>query len=230
MNDDLEKLLRDKGAALVGAGDMRDVNGCSYPVGVAVAVPVPAHVVADLKTAPTKEYYELYDILNDSLNHIIKEGESFLKERGFDALARTTDIVEVDEDFNSGLPHKTVATRAGLGWIGKNNLLVTPEYGSAIRISSLLTDAPLETAEPYLESKCGACRLCVDACPGKALKGTLWSTGMLREEIVDVWKCYEAQLEIMKAATGLDTDLCGRCFAVCARTQSYLKRSSGKPL
>ncbi|MBR0308972.1 MAG: epoxyqueuosine reductase, partial [Mogibacterium sp.] len=124
-------------------------TGCSYPVGVAVAASVPAHVAAhvaaDLKTAPTKEYYELYDILNDRLNQIIKAGESFLKECGFDALARTTDIVKVDEDFNSGLPHKTVATRAGLGWIGKNNLLVTPEYGSAIRISSLLTDAPLET-------------------------------------------------------------------------------------
>ena len=47
---------------------------------------------------------------------------------------------------------------------------------------------------------------------------------MPREEIVDVWKCYETQLEIMKTATGIDTDLCGRCFAACARTQGYLKR------
>lgn len=223
MEEELIQLLKDKGAALVGIGDMTGIENCDYPIGISVAVPVPVHVVKDLKTAPTEEYYELYDILNDKLNQIVKAGEKFLQDKGYNALARSTDVVVVDSNNHSGLPHKTVATKAGLGWIGKNNLLVTTEYGSAIRISSLLTDAPLRTNEPILESKCGPCHLCVDACPAQALKGTLWKAGMEREEIVDIWQCYETQLRIMKEATGIDTDLCGRCFAVCARSQKYLR-------
>ena len=83
--------------------------------------------------------------------------EAFLKERGFQAYAQTTDRVKVNDDYVSPVPHKTVAARAGLGWIGKNCLLVTPEYGPAVRISSLFTDAPLETEKPYTKSRCGKC-------------------------------------------------------------------------
>ena len=47
---------------------------------------------------------------------------------------------------------------------------------------------------------------------------------MEREEIVDVNRCYQKQKEIMYVSTGIDTDLCGKCFAVCAYTQNYLKK------
>ena len=116
-----------------------------------------------------------------------------------------------------------MATRAGLGWIGKNCLLVTPQYGAAIRISSFLTNAPLECNDPINQSRCGYCNLCVKKCPAQALKGTLWEVGIQREEIVDINKCYKKQVEIMLQKTGIETDLCGRCFAVCVYTQKYLK-------
>lgn len=89
------------------------------------------------------------------------------------------------KDYRSVLPHKTVATRAGIGWIGKNCLLVTREYGSAIRLSSLLTDAPLHGNDPIDKSLCGTCHKCVDACPAAALTGKLWHAGTLREELFD---------------------------------------------
>ena len=60
-------------------------------------------------------------------------------------------------------------------------------------------------------------------CPAQALKGTLWEVGIQREEIVDINKCYKKQVEIMLQKTGIETDLCGRCFAVCVYTQKYLK-------
>ena len=46
---------------------------------------------------------------------------------------------------------------------------------------------------------------------------------MQREKIVDIEKCYKKQIEIMSRNTGIETDLCGKCFAVCAYTQRYLK-------
>lgn len=228
LTEELKELLHSQGAALVGIGDMGQVQNCDFKTGIAVAVPLPENIIMDLKTAPTKEYYNLYYSLNKKLNEIVMAGEEFLQSKGFKAYAQTTDRVEIDQDNISKLPHKTVAARAGLGWIGKNCLLVTPEFGSAIRISSLLADAPLAYDEPITESKCQGCSLCVRKCPAQALKGTLWKAGMQREEIVDVRKCYKKQTEIMYKETGIKTDLCGKCFAVCAFTQKYLNTLADK--
>lgn len=162
--------------------------------------------------------------MNDKLNAIVTAGEEYLISRGYHAYALTTDRIMVDSDNHSSLPHKTVATRAGLGWIGKNCLLVTPQYGSAVRISSLLTDAPLTCDAPITRSQCGACHACVRYCPAHALKNTLWRPGMPREDIVSVSACYKKQRQIMRKSTGIDTDLCGKCFAVCTYTKQYLKQ------
>ena len=216
--------LISQGAALVGIGDLTAVPSSDYPVGIAVAVPLPKHIIKDLQLAPTREYYELYTTLNDKLNAIVTAGEEYLISRGYHAYALTTDRIMVDSDNHSSLPHKTVATRAGLGWIGKNCLLVTPQYGSAVRISSLLTDAPLTCDAPITRSQCGACHACVRYCPAHALNNTLWRPGMPREDIVSVSACYKKQRQIMRKSTGIDTDLCGKCFAVCTYTKQYLKQ------
>ena len=104
-----------QGAALVGIGDLTAVPSSDYPVGIAVAIPLPKHVIKDLQLAPTREYYKLYTTLNDKLNAIVTAGEKYLTGRGYQAYAQTTDRITVDSDNRSPLPHKTVATRAGLG-------------------------------------------------------------------------------------------------------------------
>ncbi len=64
---------------------------------------------------------------------------------------------------------KLVARLAGLGWIGKNRLLITPDAGPRVALAAVLTDAPLEpTARAPLPDGCGDCRLCIDACPVEA--------------------------------------------------------------
>ena len=224
LTQELKSLLRSKGADLVGAGDMEGVKGCTYKTGVAVAAALPRKIVLDLQNAPTREYYEAYHSLNQKLNGIVLAGEDFLKRKGFAAFAQTTDRVRTNAHRMTEIPHKTVATRAGLGWIGKNCLLVTPQYGPAVRLSSLLTDAPLECGEAVTHSRCGACRRCVEQCPAGALAGALWEPGLPREAIVDIEACRKKQIEIMKEHTGIETDLCGKCFAVCIYTQNYLKK------
>ncbi len=223
LTDELKQFLHDCGADLVGIGDMNEVENCDFKTGISVAVALPKEIVHDLQKAPTKEYYDLYYSVNKKLNEIVLAGEEFLKQRGFEAYAQTTDRVKVNSEKVSKLPHKTVATRSGLGWIGKNCLLITPQYGSAIRLSSLLTNAPLDCDEPINQSRCGGCNQCVIHCPAQALKGSLWTAGMPRDEIVDIDKCYKKQVEIMSKSTGIETDLCGKCFAVCSYTQRYLR-------
>lgn len=226
LTEELKALLRSQGADLVGIGGMRGVENCNFRIGVSVAVALPVHVIHDLQEAPTEEYYHLYHSLNQTLNEIVSAGEEFLKGKSFAAWAQTTDRVKVSPDKTTPLPHKTVAARAGLGWIGKNCLLVTPQYGPAVRISSLLTNAPLDCEEPITRSRCGACDRCVRHCPAQALKGALWEAGMPREELVDAMKCREKQLEIMTERTGIAADLCGKCFAVCTYTEKYLKSAA----
>ena len=70
--------LISQGAVLVGIGDLTAVPSSDYPVGIAVAVPLPKHIIKDLQLAPTREYYELYTTLNDKLNAIVTAGEEYL--------------------------------------------------------------------------------------------------------------------------------------------------------
>jgi epoxyqueuosine reductase len=65
---------------------------------------------------------------------------------------------------------KAWAVRAGLGWIGKNNLLISPALGSFTFIAALVSDAVLEYATQQEKSRCGKCTRCVDACPSRALQ------------------------------------------------------------
>lgn len=224
LKDYLFDLLKSKGAALLGVADLTSIPGAALKTGISVAVPVPRHIVEDLKTAPTEEYYHMYYTLNTRLNEIVESGASYLQEQGYRAYANTTTAVQIDENWRTPLPHKTVATRAGLGWIGKSCLLVTTEYGSAVRLSSIVTDAPLPTNPPVVESKCGNCSKCVDMCPAQALSGALWKAGMPRETLFKKEICKKVQTERMQKATGIETDLCGMCFAVCPYTQKYLKQ------
>ena len=106
------------------------------------------------------------------------------------------------------LPHKKIAILSGLGWIGKNNLLVTNEYGSALCMCTVLTNAPLPTKKtPVLMPKCGECTVCKDVCPTNVIHGTTWEPGMNRDLIVDVYHC----------------ECCLKCLVNCPWTQKYME-------
>ena len=64
---------------------------------------------------------------------------------------------------------KQWARRAGLGWIGRNTLLVNPSLGSYCNIGELVTSYPADRYDTPLENGCGDCRACADACPNHAL-------------------------------------------------------------
>jgi epoxyqueuosine reductase QueG len=115
------------------------------------------------------------------------------------------------------------ATLAGLGWVGKCDLLVTPEFGSAVRWGSVLTDAPLACGTPVTASRCGVCRACVDVCPGQACSGTEWRQGLARESFWDPKACM-AGMQAINARRGSDFKICGLCIAACPYTCAYVQR------
>ncbi len=69
------------------------------------------------------------------------------------------------------LAEKSLAVRAGLGWIGRQSLLINPTFGSSILLGELLLSEPCDHYDaPFTESRCGSCRACIDHCPAGAIK------------------------------------------------------------
>jgi len=92
----------------------------------------------------------------------------FLEKRGFEALPIPNAVGRFWEN-GGDLSHKHAAVAAGLGTFGWNQLLLTPEFGPAQRIISILTDAPLEPDQMLEDELCDGCMSCVDRCPSQAI-------------------------------------------------------------
>ncbi|MHC4480616.1 MAG: 4Fe-4S double cluster binding domain-containing protein [Planctomycetota bacterium] len=225
--DELVAALRELGAVNVGFADLRALppeGRQGMPFGVSIAVEVTPAIVSRILSGPAQEYADEYDRTNAQLDELSTAAARFLWRRGHRAIPLPATRAGVDwTALRSPLPHKTVATRAGLGWIGKCALLITEDFGAAVRITTVLTDAPLPAAQPLDESQCGDCVACMEACPGHAVSGRNWRAGMPREEIFDAFACRDAQQE-RRARAGIEKTGCGLCIAVCPYTREHLRR------
>ena len=227
LTSELSSLLHNGGASLVGFGDISALDYQGFTSCVALAVKIPAKVIAGIKNGPTRDYFDSYHELNARLNALAELVAKYLSDRGHRALPQTTTTVVESPGYRTPVPHKTCATRAGLGWIGKSALLVTEEYGPALRLSSVLTDAEFDSvSEPINVSRCGSCTACASACPGHAINGALWDVNAPRESLVDVEACRKAARALAWGLLGEQITLCGKCIEVCPYTRAYLKKEN----
>jgi epoxyqueuosine reductase len=168
----------------------------------------------EMKRNNLKEEDE-FDLKEKETDRIANEVALFLSSKGFLAFPQSERNLYQSgcydqKNHRTPLPHKTIALLAGLGWIGKHDLLITPDQGSAISICTVLTNAPLQTvAQPLLSSQCGNCMICVNSCPTSAIKGKSWNIGTPRDEMVDVYSC----------------TTCLKCLAFCPWTLTYMKKN-----
>ncbi len=231
LNQQITDLLQSMGADLVGFGDVTSLAPDGYRAAVVAAIALPLDIIDDIPIGPTPAYLEAYKAYNARLDEMSDAVAALLQQEGYRALSLNRNNSPWDrQTMASPFPYKTAATRAGLGWIGKCALLVTPEYGSAIRLTVTLTDAPLVVAQPISQSRCGSCTACMEACPGHAVQGALWDAGMPRNLLVDAAVCQQTAGDFSQKTLGRRTTICGRCFAACPYTKAYVNRArSGQP-
>ena len=101
------------------------------------------------------EFYQLYSQVLDAKAWALA---NYLQKEGFEATV------------SRRISLKPAAIIAGLGFRGKNTLVINPEYGPYVRFTAILTSAKLDPDEQYLGDGCGECTRCIDACPTKALQ------------------------------------------------------------
>jgi epoxyqueuosine reductase len=225
---ELTTILSSQGAVIVAAADIGRISPdlrYGLPVGISIAAPITPDIVAGIKDGPTSEYYAEYERLNELLGKLGAVAADYISKRGHKAVAFAATNVDYDsKTLTTRLPHKTVATRAGLGWIGKTALLVTRSFGPAIRLTTVLTDAKFPCGQPIDASQCGDCRACVEVCPAHAATGLGWHVGLERSSFFDAAAC-RATARALSAKIGVEESCCGMCVAACPWTQAYIRRS-----
>ncbi len=214
--------------SLWGAADLRDFstpgdeNGRGFPRALAWAISMNPEIMAAIRNGPNQAYADEYSRVNNRINELAADLTNEIHNRGFRAknLAASvrTDLVNIKGDF----PHKTAATRAGLGWIGRHCQLITRPFGPWVRLATVFTDMELPCGPPIERNFCGQCMRCIEACPAKALTGKAWYPGLPREEILDVSACDTwKKTHYFEYHKGHN---CGICSSACPYGTKVLKK------
>ena len=101
---------------------------------------------------------DYHEVVGDKLRELLE----WIKEQWPEAEGKVCVDIQPTMD-------KAWAVRAGLGWIGKHTNLITEEYGSWVFIGELLLNLELEYDDQEIADQCGACTLCIEACPTGAI-------------------------------------------------------------
>ena len=188
-----------------------------YPRAVSLGVRLPSDIVDRIgdqtdRVAVMSYRHHGYDVINRRLDSIASRLTSDMQEQGFKAFPVAASQTIDAENHQGAFSHKLAAHLAGLGWIGKSCLLVTPEAGPRVRWATVLTDAPFEPTGAPMAERCGSCSACVDICPVSAFSGKSFREDEPRSERFDVHKCKDHQVK-QGERTGFN--LCGLCLYIC---------------
>jgi epoxyqueuosine reductase len=190
--------------------------------GISIGRKLDNAIVDKIAEGPTKEYFSHYKQINDELESLTYRISADLNKNEIETIniSPTVSISELDTTYyhslRTDLSHKMVATRAGMGWIGKTDLFISKEIGPRLRLVSILLKTPVKSnVRPINKSRCGKCNICVENCPAKAANGILWNINVDREIFFDPWKCRDQCAEFGRLKLGMNTRVCGICVSVC---------------
>ncbi|OGP84559.1 MAG: hypothetical protein A2Z08_03840 [Deltaproteobacteria bacterium RBG_16_54_11] len=213
------RMLREEsrrlGGALFGVADLVQTPMVTYdldedllkklPFGISIGVRLADAVLEDIADHPTVLYLHHYRQANYLLDRIAFDVAAIIQRAGGKAIPIAASQIVDWEGQRGHLSHKALAQAAGLGWRGRNNLLVNPTYGARVRLVSILTDLTLQTDTP-LEDSCGTCRRCIAACPA----------GAIQEDVreFDHLACFE-KLKEFRNTYNVGQYICGVCVKAC---------------
>jgi len=217
INTQIENLLFEKGADIVRFVDIGGIpveQSQGFERAAVFCMPLSKEFILAVHDGKKIKYNEFVDKEHkaDALADFLAE---YLQQKGYRAYSGSEKSNEKNGNFDtktmsSKLPHKTIAKLAGIGYIGKNNLMITEKYGCAFSMCSVLTNAPFETDKTRpISSKCGDCDLCKQICPGNSILGNEWSEKTGREGVIGVHKCMCAL----------------KCMVYCPKTLKYAMQS-----
>jgi epoxyqueuosine reductase QueG len=177
---DIKKKLFDLGADLCGISSIDRFNGAPsgyHPLDIlptcqSVIVFAIRFVSGTIACKSAVPYTVVRNVLSDKMDKIAVQFCIDMEKMGILAIPTRTNDSEWDENtgrWRNIISAKHAAEAAGLGTIGRHSLLITPEFGSMVWLSVILTEIELEPDE-LKERVCNNCGLCVQICPVNALE------------------------------------------------------------
>jgi len=224
--DDILSLCRENGVEYSGIADLSPVRDeiirqggdmvRSYPIavvfGIALQHPVVDQLPEDTLAGKITYRHHAYQVINTRLDILASEIAGKIQKYGYAALPVPASERVDNKNICSFFSHKLAARQAGLGWIGKSCMLITPDHGPRVRWGTVLTNAPFPVSSAPMEERCGICVLCVDICPVHAFTGEPFREGEPREVRYAAEKC-DQYFRDMKERD--EPAVCGLCLYVC---------------
>jgi epoxyqueuosine reductase len=240
LDTDLAKTARSLGADYYGVADLVSAREFIHAQGGERVARYPRAVVMGIRlldelvdmvedqndrTGAALYRHHSYDVVNAVLDGMALRVANSLQNEGHRAFPVPASKRASDELIAGVFSHKLAAHLAGLGWIGKSCLLVTPDHGPRVRWIAVLTDAPLAPTGTPMKSRCGECTTCVDICPVHAFTGRPFRDYEPREARFDAAACdrYFKELE-----AGSGPAVCGLCLFVCPHGRKRRHRPEKK--
>ena len=210
----IKKFCLSWGADLFGAADIASLKGTfvitpkiveGLDKALSLGVRTSREVLGEIEQQPTKLYFHHYRTINMFLDQLALRLSNYIQNLGFRSLPIPASQIVDWQKQTAHLSHKHIGHLAGIGWIGRNNLLVNRGLGSQFRLVTVLTDMPLKYDKPTKED-CGKCRACVVTCPVKAIKK--------KKEDFDHLGCFALLKDFQKQRI-VDQYICGICVKAC---------------
>lgn len=215
IQEQLKTLAESLGADIVGFCKLdKPVMGFSYAV--SLGVKLADAVLKTIDSAPSFVYFQHYRTANALLDTIAFRVAREIEKSGYLALpVAGSQSLGKNNPYRGVIPHKTVAVLSGLGFVGKSGLFLSTEFGSKVRLATVLTSMPLESELPVIENGCGDCRICQNACPAGAIYGE--KPTIDGERNFDAEKCSKYMKEhFQDIGRG---SVCGICIKVCPKNK-----------
>ncbi len=217
MQSQLKEFALQLGADIIGFCKLpEEIAPHNLPYAVSFGVKLSDAILKTIDSAPSFAYFQHYRAANALLDQIAFRLGREIEKAGFSAFpVAASQSLGKDNPYRGVIPHKTAAVLSGLGFVGKSGLFLSTEYGSKLRLATVLTDMPLKSELPVIENGCGDCNLCKAACPAGAIFGEKPTTS--GERNFDPEKCSKYMKEkFQQIGRG---SVCGICMKVCPKNK-----------